>query len=106
MPTAKAGWWAPFCAGIIAEPLEFSNQDFGPAQAGMEFVQMHWPYPPNPAEYQSVELGTLVGVFVIALVLVLVVLYVTNPATSLFHNAKPKPEEAGTEEKEREQTAD
>ena len=38
---------------------------------------MHWPYPPNPAEYQSPGPGVVVGMFAIALIFVLVVLYAT-----------------------------
>jgi hypothetical protein len=30
---------------------------------------MHWPYPPNPAEYQSPGPGVVVGMFAIALIL-------------------------------------
>ncbi|HEY2361150.1 MAG TPA: hypothetical protein VGK36_08550 [Candidatus Angelobacter sp.] len=59
---------------------------------------MHWPYPPNPAEYQSPRLGLVIGMFVIALIFVVVVFYATQSNATLFH--KPELDEAGSEERE------
>jgi len=58
---------------------------------------MHWPYPPNPAEYQSPGLGVVVGMFAIALIFVLVVLYATQSSAPLLPKPKPELDEAGPE---------
>jgi hypothetical protein len=89
----------PFCAGIIAEPLEFSYQDFDPAQAGMEFVRVHWPYPPNPAEYHSPGLGLLVALFAIAVVFIVVVFYAAKSSRPHRHEPEPELDETRSNEK-------
>jgi len=60
---------------------------------------MHWPYPPNPAEYQSPGPGVVVGMFAIALIFVLVVLYATQANAPLLP-PEPELDEAGPEERE------
>jgi hypothetical protein len=64
----------------------------------MEFTRMHWPYPPNPAEYQSPGLGLVIGMFMIALIFVVIVFYAVQSNPALLH--KPELEEAGREERE------
>jgi hypothetical protein len=59
---------------------------------------MHWPYPPNPAEYQSPGLGLVIGMFMIALIFVVIVFYAVQTNPALLH--KPELEEAGREERE------
>ena len=59
---------------------------------------MHWPYPPNPAEYQSPKLGLVIGMFMIALIFVVIVFYAVQSNPALLH--KPELEEAGREERE------
>jgi hypothetical protein len=65
---------------------------------------MHWPYPPNPAEYQSPELGFVIGMFVLAVIFVVVVFYAIKSNPSLLH--KPDLEEAGREERESDKPAE
>lgn len=36
---------------------------------------MHWPYPPNPAEYQSLGLGLVVTMFASVLIFLVLVFY-------------------------------
>ncbi len=54
---------------------------------------MHWPYPPNPAEYPSPGVGLVVGMFLIALIFVAVVFYAAQSNPALLH--KPELDEAG-----------
>ena len=61
---------------------------------------MHWPYPPNPAEYQSPGLGLVMGMFVIALIFVVVIFYAAQSNASLLHEPKLELDEAGRDERE------
>jgi len=65
---------------------------------------MHWPYPPNPAEYPSPGLGLVVGMFLIALIFVAVVFYAAQSNPALLH--KPELDEAGREEEESDKIAE
>jgi hypothetical protein len=58
---------------------------------------MHWPYPPNLAEYQSPGLGLILGMFAIAVIFVVVVLYATQANVPLLHKPEQELEEAGPE---------
>lgn len=61
---------------------------------------MHWPYPPNPAEYQSPGLGLVMGMFAIAVIFVVVVFYVTRSNAALLHKPEPELDETRSNEKE------
>jgi len=67
---------------------------------------LHWPYPPNPAEYQSLGLGLLIAVFAIVSVCVAVVFYAVQSSGPLLHELEPEPEldETTSEEKYRNKT--
>ena len=69
---------------------------------------MHWPYPPNPAEYQSLKLGLrlLIAVFAIVSVCVVVVFYAAQSSGPLLHEPEPKLDETGLEGKERNRMAE
>jgi hypothetical protein len=62
---------------------------------------LHWPYPPNPAEYQSPGVGLLVAMFAIALVFVVVMLYVAKSSGPHLHESETKLDEIAREEEER-----
>ena len=65
---------------------------------------MHWPYPPNPAEYPSPGLGLVVAMFLIALIFVAVIFYAAQSNPGLLH--KPELDEAGREEEESDKIAE
>jgi hypothetical protein len=54
---------------------------------------MHWPYPPNPAEYPPP--GLLLGLCAIVVIFVVAVLYATQ--SKALHKAEPELDEAGPE---------
>jgi hypothetical protein len=56
---------------------------------------MHWPYPPNPAEYQSPGLGLLLGSCAIAVIFVVALLYATQ--SKALHKPEPELDEAAPE---------
>lgn len=59
---------------------------------------MHWPYPPNPAEYQYPGLGFVVGMLAIAVTFIVVLFYATRSNASLLQEPKPELDEVGREE--------
>lgn len=67
---------------------------------------MHWPYPPNPAEYQSPGLGLLVAMFAIVFIFLAVVLYAAKSSGSPLHEPGPEADETQPEEKERNKMAE
>ncbi len=67
---------------------------------------MHWPYPPNPAEYQSPGAGLIVDMFAVALVFVVVVFYAAKFSAPLLHEPEPEPDETEPEEKDRNKMAE
>lgn len=71
---------------------------------------MHWPYPPNPAEYQSLGLGLLIAVFAIVSICVAVVFYAAQSSGPLLHELELEPEpeldETTSEEKYRNKTTE
>jgi hypothetical protein len=69
---------------------------------------LHWHYPPNPAEYQSLGLGLLIAVFAIVSVCVAVVFYAVQSSGPLLHELEPQPEldEKTSEEKYRKKTTE
>lgn len=100
LPPAKAGWWAPFCAGIIAELLGFSNQDLI-VHNRQEFAQLHWPGFPYPPDYEPSRGGLLAAMFAVVLIFLAAVFYAAKSSGPLLHEPEPEPDETEPEEKER-----
>jgi hypothetical protein len=100
LPPAKAGWWAPFCAGIIAELLGFSNQDLI-VHNRQEFAQLHWPGFPYPPDYEPSRGGLLAAMFAVVLIFLAAVFYAAKSSGPVLHEPKPEPDETEPEEKER-----
>jgi hypothetical protein len=67
---------------------------------------LHWPYPPNPAEYQSPGLGLLVAMFAIVLIFLAVVFYAAKSSGPPLHEPEPEQDEMELEEKERNKMAE
>jgi len=61
---------------------------------------MHWPYPPNPNEYQSLGMGLVMGMFALVVIFLVVVFYATKSNAPLLHKPEPELDETGPEEKE------
>lgn len=61
---------------------------------------MHWPFPPNPAEYQSPGLGLVMAMLALAVIFVAVLFYAARSNASLLHEPKPGVGETGCEERE------
>lgn len=61
---------------------------------------MHWPYPPDPVEYQSPGLGLLVAMFAIVFVFLAVVFRAARSSTPPLHELEKKADGTGPEEKE------
>jgi hypothetical protein len=99
LPPAKAGWWAPFCAGIIAELLGFSNQDLI-VHNRQEFAQLHWPGFPYPPDYEPSRGGLLAAMFAVVLIFLAAVFYAAKSSGPVLHEPKPEPDETEPEEKE------
>lgn len=62
---------------------------------------MHWPYPPNPAEYQPPGLGLLVAIVAIALILVIVLFSRAKSYGPWPHESEPQADETRREEIDR-----
>jgi hypothetical protein len=62
---------------------------------------MHWPFPPNPPEYESPGLGLLVALFAIVLIFLVVVFYAARSSASQLHEPEPAPDETAIEEERR-----
>jgi hypothetical protein len=105
LPPAKAGWWAPFCAGIIAELLGFSNQDLI-VHNRQEFTQLHWPGFPYPPNYEPSSRGLLAAMFAIVLIFLAIVFYAAKSSAPLLHEPEPEPDETEPEEKDRNKMAE
>ena len=56
---------------------------------------MHWPYPPNPADYPSPGLGLLLVLCAIAVIFVVALLCATQ--SEALHKPEPELDEAGPE---------
>jgi hypothetical protein len=55
---------------------------------------MHWPYPPNPADYPSPGLGLLLRLCAIAVIFVVALLYAMQ--SKALHKPEPELDEAGS----------
>lgn len=62
---------------------------------------MHWPFPPNPAEYQSPGLGLVVTMFAIVLIFLVLVFYAAKSSGPWPHESESPADETRREEIDR-----
>jgi len=62
---------------------------------------LHWPYPPDPAEYHSPQLALLVAVFAMVLIFLVAVLWAAKSSAPRLHDLEQEADRTRPEEKER-----